>query len=137
MAKDITCDILNDYFSIDDSDDWSTKICEVKWNGRAPKGYDIRKYNKESNKLFKGITISYDGFRELIYNSIEHGLVDVNEVEKRIQSRKDQIIDMSDFQAMFSKMNNEMSKYKRDKYGVLRDDSGRIVISKRLKHKGR
>ena len=131
MAKEITCDILKDYFSIDDSDEWCTKLCEVKWNGREPKGYDIRKYNKEQDKLYKGITLSYDGFKDFIYNSIENGLVDVQEVLNRVEKRKSQILDMNDFKNMFHQMNEEMRKYKRDKHGVLRDDKNRIVISKR------
>lgn len=133
MAKEITCEVLADYFSIDESDDWCTKICEVKWNGRAPKGYDIRKYNKEEDKLMKGICVSYDGFRSLVYNAIENGLVDPDEVQKRIDKRKDQILDMDDFNSIFSKLNNEMTKYKRDKYGALKDDYGHYVINKRRK----
>lgn len=131
MAKEITCDILKDYFSIDDSDEWCTKLCEVKWNGREPKGYDIRKYNKEQDKLYKGITLSYDGFKDFIYNSIENGLVDLQEVLIRVEKRKSQILDMNDFKNMFHQMNEEMRKYKRDKHGVLRDDKNKIVISKR------
>lgn len=131
MAKEITCEILADYFSIDDSDDWCTKICEVKWNGRTPKGYDIRKYNKEEDKLMKGICVSYDGFRSLVYNAIEHGLVDPDEVQNRINKRKDQVLDMNDFKNIFASMNEEMNKYKRDKYGLLKDDHGHYVITKR------
>lgn len=133
MAKEITCEVLSDHFCVDDGDTWCTKVCEVKWNGRSPKGYDIRKYNKEEDKLMKGICISYDGFRSLVYNAIDHGLVDLDEVQKRIDSRKDQILDMSDFQNMFKAMNDEMSKYKRDKYGLLKDDFGHYVIGKRRK----
>ena len=43
MSKELTCEVLKDYFSVDDGDEWCTKLCEVKWNGRQPKGYDIRK----------------------------------------------------------------------------------------------
>ena len=135
MAKEITCDVLEDYYTIDDSDDWCTKVCELKWNGREPKGYDIRKYNKADEKFMKGICVSYDGFRSLVYNAVDHGLVDIDEVQKRIDSRKSQILDMSDFQNMFKSMNNELIKYKRDKYGILRDDSGHFVITKRRKKK--
>lgn len=135
MAKEISCEIIADYFCIDDTDNWCTKVCEAKWNGREPKGYDIRKYNKEEEKLMKGICISYDGFRSLIYNAIEHGLVDIDEVQRRVDKRKDQILDISDFKNMFKSMNEEMSKYKRDKYGILKDDFGHYVISKRRKKK--
>lgn len=133
MSKEITCEVIADYFSIDDSDDWCTKVCEVKWNGRAPKGYDIRKYNKEEDKLMKGICVSYDGFRSLVYNAIENGLADPDEVQKRVDKRKDQILDMDDFNSIFTKLNNEMTKYKRDKYGALKDDHGHYVINRRRK----
>lgn len=131
MSKEITCDILADHFCVDDSDDWCTKVCEVKWNGRQPKGYDIRKYSKNDDRLMKGICVSYDGFRSLVYNAIEHGLVDLDEVQKRVDKRKDQILDMDDFNNIFSNLNNEMTKYKRDKYGILHDDFGHFVIGKR------
>lgn len=133
MSKEITCEVLAEHYVVDDSDDWCTKICEVKWNGREPKGYDIRKYSKSDDKLMKGICVSYDGFRSLVYNAIDHGLVDLDEVQKRIDARKDQILDMSDFQNIFKTMNDEMVKYKRDEYGILRDDHGHIVVSKRRK----
>ncbi len=133
MSKEITCEILSDYFSVDESDEWETKVCEVKWNGRTPKGYDIRKYNKESQKLMKGIILSYDGFRSLVYNAIEQGLVDLDEVQRRLDKRKDSIISMDDFQDMFKKFNSDSIKYKRDKYGYLRDEKGNIVITKNNK----
>ena len=133
MAKEITCEIVKDHFNIDDSEERCIKVCEVKWNGRTPKGYDIRKYEKEEQKLYKGITISYDGFRELVYGAIENGLVDLDEVEKRLSSRKNQILDMNDFKNIFNSMNNEMNKYTRDKHGILHDDEGHIVITRRRK----
>lgn len=131
MAKEIEYEVLAEHFSVDDSDKFCTKVCEIKWNHRNPKGYDIRKYNKEDDMYLKGVSISYEGFRSLVYNAIEHGLVDIDEVQRRIDKRKDQILDMNDFKNIFTSLNTELSKYKRDKYGALRDDFGHYVISKR------
>lgn len=133
MAKELSCEILKDHFDVDNSDERCIKICEVKWNGRKPKGYDIRKYEKDEEKLYKGITISYDGFRDMIYKSIENGLVDLDEVEKCVTNRRKQVLSISDFDNIFSSMNNEISKYTRDSHGVLHDNNGHIVIAKRRK----
>lgn len=133
MAKEISCEIVKDYFDVDNGDEYCTKLCEVKWNGRQTKGYDIRKYNKEQDKLFKGITLSYDGFKELIYKAIENGLVDLNEVDERVKKRRSQIIDSDGFKNMFMHMNNEIEKCHMDKYGILRDETGKIVIKSRRK----
>ena len=83
--------------------------------------------------MFKGITLSYDGFKELIYKAIENGLVDLNEVDERVKKRRSQIIDSDGFKNMFMHMNNEIEKYHMDKYGILRDETGKIVIKSRRK----
>ena len=131
MAKELTCEIVKDYFDIDDTEDSSIKICEVKWNGRKPKGYDIRKYDKESDRLFKGITITYDGFKELIYKSIENGLINIDELKESIEKRDKQIIRPNDFLDMFNKMNKENKKFNRDKFGELRNEDGLLVIHRK------
>ena len=131
MAKEITCEVLKNYLDVDAGDEYTTRLCEVKWNGREPKGYDIRKYNIEQDKLFKGITISYNGFKDLIYGAIENGLVDIDEVQRRIDKRKCQILTMDDFQNIFKNMNKENEEFIRDKYGHLRTADGLYVISRR------
>lgn len=129
MAKEITCEILKDHFNVDEDDESAIKICEVKWNGRSPKGYDIRKYDKNENKLYKGLTVSYNGFNDLIYKAIESGLVDLDEVERRVKIRKSEIISNDDFAHIFDNVRNDRY-YQRDNYGLLHNVlNGNIVIS--------
>lgn len=132
MAKEISCEILKDHFNIDDTEESCIKICEVKWNGRKPRGYDIRKYDKENKKLFKGITISYDGFKDLIYKSIENGLVNIDDLKEYIKNRDKKIIRPEDFNNIFNRMNDERDKYYRDKYGMLRNKDNLYVIHRKL-----
>lgn len=136
MAKEFTCEVLKEYGEIELDENTSIKIVEVKWNGRQPKGYDIRKFTKEEERLTKGITIPYDSMKDLIKIIISNGLCNIEEIEEYIKERKDKYFTKSDFMNMFSHMNNEMSKYTRDKYGRLRDSEGRIVITSRRKRKG-
>ena len=134
MSKKVTCEILKRYCTIDEDDKGnSTILAQVKWNGREPKGYDIRKYDKKNNIVYKGITISYDAFDEIILTAIENGLVSIDKIKNKIKEFDDKIFSKSDFQKMFSKIDDEVHLYKRDKYGFLRDENNRIVISKRIK----
>lgn len=136
MAKEFTCEVLKEYGEIELDENTSIKIVEVKWNGRQPKGYDIRKFTKEEERLTKGITIPYDSMKDLVKIIISNGLCNIEEIEEYIKERKNKYFTKSDFMNMFSHMNNEMSKYTRDKYGRLRDSEGRIVITSRRKRKG-
>lgn len=133
MAKEITCEILKEYGSIDIDENTSIKIAEVKWNGRQPKGYDIRKYQKEDKRLTKGITIPYDNIEDLVDILVGNNLCDIDKLEKIIKKRKKAIFTQEDFMNMFDHMNKEMIKYTRDKYGHLRDKENRIVIASRRK----
>ena len=72
MAKELTCEILKEYGEIPIDENFSIKIVEVKWGGRQPKGYDIRKFSKEDNRLGKGITIPYDSVDDLVKIIIWH-----------------------------------------------------------------
>ena len=136
MAKEFICEVLKEYGEIELDENTSIKIVEVKWNGRQPKGYDIRKFTKEEERLTKGITIPYDSMKDLVKIIISNGLCNIEEIEGYIKERKDKYFTKSDFMNMFSHMNSEMSKYTRDKYGRLRDSEGRIVIASRRKRKG-
>lgn len=131
----VTSEILKKYCEVDVNPETgdSTLFCMVKWNGREPKGYDIRKYIKEKDGIFKGITISYEALEKIILTSIEEGLVDVNKIKDKIDEYQDKIFSTDDFDKMFKKITNEDNTYSRDKYGYLRDDKGRVVISKRIK----
>ena len=131
----VSSEIIKTYCSVDENPETGdcTLLCMVKWNGREPKGYDIRKYIKEKDGVFKGITLSYDAFTDIVLTAIEQGLVDIDKVKEKIKSFDDKIFSVDDFEKMFSKIDDEIHKYKRDKYGILRDDTGRIVISKRIK----
>lgn len=131
MAKELTCEILKEYGEIELDDSYSIKIVEVKWGGRQPKGYDIRKYSKEDERLGKGISIPYESVDDLVKILIDNGLCNIENIESHISERKDKYFTFEDFNDMFNNMNDEMIKYKRDKYGLLRDHKGRVVITSR------
>lgn len=134
MAKKVTSEIIKSYCSFDEDNKGNcTILAQVKWNGREPKGYDIRKYDTESKNVYKGITISYDAFDKIILTAIEEGLVSIDKVKEKIKEFDDKCFSPDDFKKMFSKIDEEVHTYKRDKYGFLRDNDGRIVISKRIK----
>lgn len=135
MAKEITCKELKVYFEFDEKDDMCTRLCELKWNGREPKGYDIRKYSKADEKYYKGINISYEAMTDFILSCVENGLCDIKEIKEAIKKRENSIVSNSDLDSMFSAMNKEITKYHRDKYGDLRDDNGSYVVSRRKKEK--
>lgn len=136
MAREFTCEVLKEYGSIEIDENTLIKIVEVKWNGRKPKGYDIRRYSKEDDRLTKGITIPYDNIEDLVDILVSNNLCNIDKIEKIIKKRKDSMFTKKDFMNMFVQMNNEMEKYTRDKYGYLRDNTNRIVISSRRKVKG-
>lgn len=133
MAKELTCEVLKEYGEIKLDDENSIKMVEIKWNGRQPKGYDIRRYNSEEERWGKGVTIPYDSVDELTNIIVDNELCDIDNLEDKIKKEKSKRFNMDDFSNMFNKMNQEMSKYKRDKYGLLRDKNNRIVIASRRK----
>lgn len=133
MAKEFTCEVLKEYGEIDIDENSSIKVVEVKWNGRKPKGFDIRKYMKEDERLTKGITIPYESMDDLIDILISNELCDVDSLEDKIKKRKQSRFTKKDFMNMFNHMNDEMSKYTRDKYGNLRNKDNLIVIASRRK----
>lgn len=133
MGK-VTSEILKKYCVMDENENGDCTILGlVKWNGREPKGYDIRKYNKENDAVFKGITISYDGMDILVNTAIENGLVDIDKVRDTLSKFDDKVFSTSDFKKMFMKIDEEEKNFKRDKHGILRDGEGHIVISRRIK----
>jgi hypothetical protein len=136
MAKELTCEILKEYGEINIDENFSIKIAEVKWGGRQPKGFDIRKYSKEDDRLGKGITIPYDSVEDLVKIIISNDMCKIDKIEKFIKERKDQYFTNSDFMNMFNNLSEQSIKYTRDKYGKLRDKDNRIVISSRKKRKG-
>ena len=135
MAKELTCEILKEYGEIELDENFSIKIAEVKWGGRQPKGFDIRRYSKEENRLGKGITIPYDAIEDLVKIIISNDMCKLNKIEKFIKDRKDQYFTNIDFMHMFDNLNSETLKYSRDKLGRLIDENGRIVITSRKKRK--
>ena len=133
MAKEFTCEDLKEYGEIDLDENSSIKVIEVKWNGRQPKGYDIRRYSKVDDRLGKGITIPYDSIEDLVEILIDNNVCDINKIDTMVKNKKDQFFSKKDFMNMFEMMNDENTKYKRDKYGHLRNSENRIVISSRRK----
>ena len=135
MAKELTWEILKEYGEIDIDENFSIKIVEVKWGGRQPKGFDIRRYSKEEDRLGKGITIPYDAVEDLVKIIISNDMCKLDKIEKFIKDRKDQYFTNVDFMHMFDYLNSETLKYSRDKLGRLIDENGRIVITSRKKRK--
>ena len=135
MSKELTCEILKEYGEIDLDENFSIKIVEVKWGGRQPKGFDIRRYSKEDNRLGKGITIPYDSVEDLVKIIISNDMCKLDKIEKFIKNRKDQYFTNIDFMHMFDNLTSENLKYSRDKLGRLRDENNRIVITSRKKRK--
>ena len=136
MSKELTCEILKEYGEIPIDEKFSIKIAEVKWGGRQPKGFDIRRYSKEDNRLGKGITIPYDAIEDLVKIIITNDMCKLEKIEKFIEKRKNQYFTKMDFMHMFDKMSDEDLKYTRDNLGRLRDKDNRIVITSRKKRKG-
>lgn len=133
MSK-ITSEILKIYSSFDQVENGDcTVLSLVKWNGREPKGYDIRKYKKEENKVYKGITISYDAFETMIVDAIKNGLVDVDKIKKALDDYDDKLFTQDDFKKMFNNVSLESSKFQRNKYGALINKHGQLVLSNELK----
>ena len=132
--KEIKCEILDDFGNIDENEHGCIKLCTVKWNGKEPRGYDIRKYDKENDRLTKGVIISYDGMDELLQLIIENGLCDLTKLKAYIRHRESQMITSTDFDNMFTSVNNELTNYERDKYGNLLNDDGQVLIKRGLKY---
>jgi hypothetical protein len=128
---EIKCEILKDYGDIILDENNSIKICEVSWNGRKPKGIDIRKCSE--GKVFKGITIPYESMNNMVEIIIDNGLANINDIKKYIKSRENSYFDDNDFNNMFKQLNSTLEKYFRDNYGYLRDSDGKYVICSRRK----
>ena len=135
MPKEVTCEVLKEYGEIPIDETSCIKISEIKWNGRMPKGYDIRKFQKEDEKYLKGITIPYDSIEDLVEIFISNNLCSISKLENILDKAKKKLVSNDDLDFMFKKMNEENQKYSRDKYGKLRDKNNRIVISSRRKRR--
>ena len=48
------------------SNGWKKELNLVSWNGRAPK-YDIRDWDEDHEKMGKGITLSENEMKNLVY----------------------------------------------------------------------
>jgi len=69
---DITYEITEQFGAIGSSGAWDTEVNLISWNHATPK-YDIRKWNTESGKMSKGISLSKDeiiALRDLL-NTLE------------------------------------------------------------------
>lgn len=130
MSDTIKCEILKTYGEFADGETESLKVCEVKWNNRKPKGYDIRKYDKESDTLRKGITIPYNSVDDLVYILLSNGLCNLDKASEAIDKMKNSIYSQKDFSDMFESTKNDIYNYKRNKYGELIDDDKNVIIKK-------
>lgn len=59
METNFTYEIVKTIGVLKQSGDYATEINLISFNGAEPK-YDIRKWDKSSNKMLKGITLSKD-----------------------------------------------------------------------------
>lgn len=131
MSKKPTCEIRRTIALVDETDKSAVLFGEISWNGREPRGYDIRHYNRDDGMCYKGITVSYEGFKDLIRAAIAHGCItkdELLEIETQTsETQPKQIFTMDDFDSMFNRV-SESTKYWRDPLGLLRDKTGRVVI---------
>lgn len=63
MAE-ITYDVVENIGVIADNGAWETQVNMISWNHAKPK-FDIRKWNVETNKMSKGISLTESEAREL------------------------------------------------------------------------
>ena len=133
MSKEITCKVLKEYCTTDANEFGSTKLAEISWNNKDCRGVDIRKYINESGTYSKGITLTYNGLKDIVCSAIENGLVDSQVVEESLEKRKKKIYTGDDFSKLFNRMKHEEEEYTRDAYGRLRDNQGNLVIRSRNK----
>ena len=57
MAEKITYDVVKNIGVISDSGAWETQVNMISWN-HAPAKFDIRKWNVETGKMSKGISLN-------------------------------------------------------------------------------
>lgn len=134
MAKEIKQEILKIYCETDKGQDYngedtSVALCQMKWNGREPKGYDIR--TLKNGKAYKGISISYDGFNDIVLSAISEGLVDIDGIKDALKSFDDKVFKIADFTNLFSGLHKDELLFKRDKFGRLINKDGAIVIHRK------
>lgn len=61
MAE-ITYDIVKHIGTVPTSNAWEVQLNSISWNHRKP-NFDLRKWNTETDKMSKGITLSEDELR--------------------------------------------------------------------------
>ena len=61
MAE-ITYDIVKHIGTVPTSSAWEVQLNSISWNHRKP-NFDLRKWNSETDKMSKGITLSEDELR--------------------------------------------------------------------------
>ncbi len=71
MAEKITYDVVKNIGVIADNGAWETQVNMISWNHGAPK-FDIRKWNVETNKMSKGISLTESEARALADLLIEY-----------------------------------------------------------------
>lgn len=64
MAEKITYDVVRNIGVIADNGAWETQINMISWNHGAPK-FDIRKWNVETDRMSKGISLTESEARAL------------------------------------------------------------------------
>ena len=70
MAE-ITYDVVKKIGVIADNSAWETQVNLISWNHAKPK-FDIRKWNVETNKMSKGISLTESEARALADLLIEY-----------------------------------------------------------------
>lgn len=61
---DFKFDVLSDFGILEEGPVFDIRAKIISWNGGPPK-LDIRKWNKETNNMSKGISISLDSIEQL------------------------------------------------------------------------
>ena len=64
MAE-ITYDVVENIGVIADNGAWETQVNMISWNNAKPK-FDIRKWNVETDRMSKGISLTESEARELV-----------------------------------------------------------------------
>ena len=62
MAEKITYDVVEHIGTVPTNSAWEVQINSISWN-HAPAKYDIRKWNSETDKMSKGISLTEDELR--------------------------------------------------------------------------
>ena len=65
MAEKITYDVVKNIGVIADNGAQETQVNMISWNHGAPK-FDIRKWNVETDRMSKGISLTESEARELV-----------------------------------------------------------------------